>query len=145
MTLENVSVPIDHVKLPVGDRERAVEWLRETLGFTINEDYERWSEAGGPLLVTSDGGSSNLALVPGAGGPSDSASPGHIALRIPGDEFLDLIDRLEKKEVRSRSGSTVMRQDILDRKPGFAVIVLDPWGNQFELISYDYETVASQL
>lgn len=145
MSTQKLSYPIDHVELPVGDRYEAAEWFRENLGFEVNEDYESWAEAGGPLLVSSDGGFSHLALVPKRRGSSDGASPGHIALRIPGDEFLELIDHLNDQEVTTGSGTIVSREDIIDRDLAFAVMVLDPWGNRFELITYDCEVIESKL
>lgn len=145
MVDENSTFVIDHVELPVDDRYEAAEWFRETLGFTVNEDLESWTDAGGPLLVSADDGSTHLALVPGAAGSRDGASPGHVALRIPGSEFLKLIDDLTEREVTARSGSVVSRDDIIDRNLAFAVMIQDPWGNHFELISYDYETIKSEF
>jgi catechol 2,3-dioxygenase-like lactoylglutathione lyase family enzyme len=57
---------IDHVELFVPDRYQAAEWYRRVLGLKVVAEYEHWaSDPRGPLMISSDGGHTKLALFQG--------------------------------------------------------------------------------
>ena len=57
---------IDHVEIFVPDRYLAAKWYEKVLGFIIMKKYEQWAEdKGGPLIISSDGGNTKIALFPG--------------------------------------------------------------------------------
>jgi len=54
-------IRIDHVEMFVPDRRAAAKWYAGVLGLEVLEGYERWAEdPGGPLMISSDGGSTNF-------------------------------------------------------------------------------------
>ena len=74
---------IDHVELFVPDRYAAARWYEETLGLRILPDYEHWAGPGGPLMISSDGGDTKLALFEGeARGQRRTAGHHRVAFRI---------------------------------------------------------------
>src|ERR671929_628893 len=52
---------IDHVHVYVADRRAAARWYADVLGLEVCHDIEN-EDDGGPLVVSSDGGSTGLAL-----------------------------------------------------------------------------------
>jgi catechol 2,3-dioxygenase-like lactoylglutathione lyase family enzyme len=57
---------IDHVELEVPDRYAAASWYHTILGFEICREYESWAGATyGPLMISTDGGETKLALFEG--------------------------------------------------------------------------------
>ena len=56
---------IDHVELFVPDRYEAAKWYERVLGLQIVPECEPWAVGGGPLMISSDGGSTKLALFEG--------------------------------------------------------------------------------
>src|SRR5918993_6010989 len=86
---------IDHVELFVPDRYDAAKWYERVLGLQIVAECEPWAVAGGPLMISSDGGSTKLALFegqPAASGPT--AAFRRVAFRVNAGGFADFIRRL---------------------------------------------------
>jgi catechol 2,3-dioxygenase-like lactoylglutathione lyase family enzyme len=98
--------PIDHVELFVHDRYEAADWYRQALGLEIVGDVEDWAAAeGGPLMISSDGGNTMLALFEGE--PRGSrATAGHhrVAFRVDGPTFLRFLKRLKRFPVFDEEG-----------------------------------------
>lgn len=129
---------IDHVALNVPDRYEAAEWYKAVLGLEICEDYERWADRGGPLMISSDGGHTMLALFRGSG---DDTGPRHLAFRTDGDGFLAFVDGLGSNPEIDASG----RAAVVDHDLSFSVYFSDPYGHDLEVTTYDYEQVAAEL
>ena len=54
---------VDHVELFVPDRKEAARWYGRVLGLVVVPEYESWAQdVQGPLMISSDGGSTKLAL-----------------------------------------------------------------------------------
>ena len=134
---------IDHVELEVPDRYAAARWYQIVLGFEICREFEPWAGAKrGPLMISTDGGETKLALFEGQ--PQGLEPPigiRRIAFRIGGDDFLRLIEELDAL----RGGDAVNRSEIADHGKSFSVYLSDPYGNQLEVTTYDYETVRVKL
>ena len=130
---------IDHVELEVPDRYAAACWYQTVLGFEICREYETWAGAkSGPLMVSTDGGETKLALFEGQ--PQGRERPigiRRIAFRIGGDDFIRLIEELDAL----KGGDAVNRSDIADHGKSFSVYFSDPYGNQLEVTTYDHEAV----
>ena len=73
MTSPLKKIPIDHVELLVPNRREAAAWYFDILGLKASPEDEKWAEdnPGGPLMISSDGGNTSLALFQG---PSDDTS-----------------------------------------------------------------------
>ena len=80
---------IDHVELFVPDFEAALEWYRDVLGLEPVEKARAWAEAGEPHMISSDGGSTMLALFHGEGpGNRDIVGHNRVAFRVDAAGFM---------------------------------------------------------
>lgn len=129
---------IDHVELFVPDRYEAAEWYGRVFGLEIVRNYEDWAAGGGPLMVSSDGGSTMLALFEGEPQRSGEAAGFHrVAFRVDGERFMWFLDRTRELEL-PRSG-------VVDHEKAYSIYFRDPYGNPFEITTYDYEHVGERL
>lgn len=134
---------IDHVELEVPDRYAAARWYQTVLGFEICREYESWAGATyGPLMISTDGGKTKLALFEGQPqGPERPIGIRRIAFRIGGDDFVRLIGQLDALE----GGDAVNRSEIADHEKSFSVYFSDPYGNRLEVTTYDYEVAREKV
>ena len=137
---------IDHVELFVPDFEAALEWYRDVLGLVPVEMTRAWTEAGEPVMISSDGGRTMLALFHGEG-PGDREYVGHVrvAFRVDAAGFMDFLDHIEQVEVENRHGEPLTRDQIVDHDLAWSIYFRDPWGNPYEITSYDYDELAANL
>ena len=138
---------IDHVELFVPDCYQAAKWYRETLGLQILTEYEHWAkEEGGPLMISSDGGSTKLALFQGEARSSDKTSwYRRVAFRVDGQGFVEFLKRLESHPVFADNGKQVTSKDAVDHTKAFSIYFCDPYGHPLEVTTYDYDYVFRQL
>ena len=130
---------IDHVELFVPDRYEAAAWYRRVLGLEIVAEHEGWAEhPEGPLMISSDGGRTMLALFTGEPQASRPTAGFHrVAFRVGGDAFLAFRDRLQSlQEVEA-----VLR----DHDKAWSLYFSDPWGHRLEVTTYDYAVAAERL
>ena len=138
---------IDHVELVVPDREAAARWYRVVLGLEPVPGYEQWAEdARGPLMISSDGGSTKLALFRG-GGQGSHARAGFrlVAFRTNASGFIEFLNRLEKTRLTDSRGKVVDAADVVDHDRSYSIYFCDPDGNELELTTYDHAEVSSRL
>ena len=138
---------IDHVELFVPDRYDAAKWYREILGLQVLTEYERWAkEEGGPLTISSDGGSAKLALFQGEARSSAKTSwYRRVAFRVDGQGFVEFLKRLESHPVFADNGKQVTSKDAVDLAKAFSIYFCDPYGHPLEVTTYDYDYVSRQL
>ena len=129
---------IDHVALTVPDRYEAAQWYEDVLGLELCEEYETWAERGGPLVVSSDGGHTMLALFEGSAADPELR---HLAFRTDGPGFLEFVDRLADIPDVAAEG----RENVVDHDLSFSVYFSDPYGHRFEVTTYEYDAVAAEL
>ena len=134
---------IDHVELVVPNRYEAAQWYEKMLGLSPCNEYERWAEEGGPLMVSSDGGTTKLALFEGSA--ERGRTPVRIAFRIDGVGFLRFVDQLNALSLSDENGQRVTSSDVVDHERAFSLYFSDPYGTALELTTYDYETVEATL
>ena len=135
---------IDHVELFVPDRRAAAEWYRRVLGFEILRDFEFWSEdAGGPLMISPDGGRTKLALFEGppAGRAREEVGIRRIAFATDGAGFLTFLKRLDSIELDDARGGRITADRVVDHDAAFSIYFVDPWGTPLELTTYDVDAV----
>lgn len=135
---------IDHVHVYVTDQREAAEWYRKVLGLEVLKEYESWA-ADGPLTISSDGGSTSLALFKAPEDALKSARRQTIAFRVGGAGFLDFLSRLDALEVMGAGGRRLRAGDVVDHDLSFSIYFTDPYGNPYELTTYDYEHVRERL
>jgi catechol 2,3-dioxygenase-like lactoylglutathione lyase family enzyme len=147
--------PIDHVELFVPDRYEAAVWYKRVLGFEILPDYEHWAaNAGGPLMISSDGGSTKLALFEGQ--PSDQVQGGpkgcgatagfhRVAFRVDADGFAACLSRLTESGITDEGRQPITADSAVDHGQAYSVYFPDLYGHHLEVTTYDYEATRARL
>ena len=130
---------IDHVELFVRDRREAAEWYRLVLGLTICAEHEHWADdPKGPLMISSDGGSTKLALFEGRSQENRATAGFHlVAFRVSGRDFETFLDRLADLTLTDHHDRTVSREFVRDHGQAFSIYFNDPYGHRLELTTYD--------
>jgi catechol 2,3-dioxygenase-like lactoylglutathione lyase family enzyme len=138
---------LDHVELLVPDRYEAAAWYEKVFGLEIVKAYEDWCEPNrGPLMVSSDGGQTMLALYRGEP-QAENAEAGRrlVAFRVSGAQFLAFLDRAATVDLADGERLDLTRADATDRGHAMSVYLSDPWGNRFAVTTYDVKTVRDAL
>jgi catechol 2,3-dioxygenase-like lactoylglutathione lyase family enzyme len=136
---------LDHVEFFVPDQYEAAAWYNRVLGLTIVRDFEHWA-AEGPLMISSDGGRTMLALFRGEGkGQRPTAGFHRVAFRVGAGDFLTFLDRLAAVPVLNRDGQPLQRDEVVDHGRSWSIYFVDPYGHLLELTSYDYAELAGEL
>ncbi len=123
---------IDHIHVYVPSREEAAKWFQEVLGFEVVDSLLPWATDGGPLTIEDGSGSIHLALF-----QRESFTPSTaIAFGSDSQNFLKWKTLLEEKEILLRC---------TDHKLAWSVYFGDPYGNSYEITTYDYDEVSRAL
>ncbi len=129
---------IDHVELFVPEIYEAAEWYRTALGLEVIKDFEFWAADGdGPLMISPGGDPHGTKLALFRGKPQGTGAPmgiRRVAFGVDADGFLILLDRLG-----------VAHSGPIDHGLSFSIYFVDPWGNRFEVTTYDHEPVRAKL
>jgi glyoxylase I family protein len=141
---------IDHVETYVPDRRKAAEWYRRILGFEVVPEREFWAEdPQGPLMISSDGGNTVIALFEG-----DPAAPQEgrrasgfylLAFRVDGAGFLEFLERAAALGLTGAGGTPLSRASAVDHGGAWSVYFRDPWGHDLEVTTYDITPVRAVL
>lgn len=134
---------IDHVEFYVPDQYAAAKWYQQVLGFEILPGYECWAESG-PLMISSDGGATKLALFKGEP-PGQRPIVGfrRLAFRVDGAGFLAFLKRAASAPLYNEDGQVVHELKAVDHDLAWSVYFCDPYGNRLEVTTYDYEAAAA--
>jgi len=137
---------LDHVHIRVPDRAEAAAWYAQHLGFEPVEPYEFWATGfkGGPLQISADGGETMLALFEAGEGHPMIAQQTGVAFSVDSDMFISFARSLPGA-IHHPRGARLAPNDMIDFDLCWAFDLADPWGNQYELNCYDYETVRTAL
>jgi catechol 2,3-dioxygenase-like lactoylglutathione lyase family enzyme len=113
---------IDHVELFVPDRHEAAGWYQRILGLEVVPALQTWAaDPGGPLMISSDGGSTKLALFEGQ--PQElrpTAGFHRVAFRVRAEAFIDFLWRLEDLQLKGSGGSPVTLDNVVDHEKAFS-------------------------
>jgi catechol 2,3-dioxygenase-like lactoylglutathione lyase family enzyme len=136
---------VDHIELYVPDQYEAARWYEQVFGLEIMREFEFWVEAG-PLMISSDGGSTKLALFKGEA-PGFHPVPGfrRVAFRVDGPGFIQFLNRLQEQPVFDHSGQSTNKLEIIDHDKSYSAYFCDPYGNRYEVTTYDYNYISQQL
>jgi len=121
---------IDHIHVFVPDRQEALGWYNTILGFKPIKRLMFWAETG-PLTIGNDEGTIHIALFEGK--PKSNRSV--IAFNATGEEFIDWHKRINNVL------SEVIEVD--DHSVSFSIYFEDPYGNPYEITSYEYEILSN--
>lgn len=139
---------IDHVEIFVPTRFEAAKWYRNVLGLKVVEKYKHWAkDPRGPLMISSDNGSTKLALFTGT--PQNYGKEGGIklvAFRVSGADFIKFMIRCDKElELYDHQHNRVISDSVVDHNQAFSLYFNDPYGHRFEITTYEYENVGKKL
>jgi catechol-2,3-dioxygenase len=123
---------IDHVELFVPDMHEAADWYARVLGLQILTEYEHWATGGGPLMISSDGGSTKLALFEGQTTPSSPTAAG-------------FLQRLPELGLADAGSHPVTSQSVIDHQQAYSIYFVDPYGHLLEVTTYDYDDTSALL
>ena len=137
---------LDHVHLRVPDRAEAARWYAEHLGFEPVADFDFWASGfeGGPLQISADGGQTTLALFEvSEGHPMEPQKTG-VAFSVDADTFSSFISSLPNG-LDHPDGTPLSPEHLVDFDLCWAVDLVDPWANQYELNCYEYDRIKADL
>lgn len=133
---------IDHVHVEVADREEAADWFEDVLGLTRAEALAEWAaHPMGPLILATPDGLPVLSLFARDAKPASRDAT--IAFRVSGDDFLGFLARLDGITLSYNEGGRLTREHVVDHDMAWSIYFFDPWGNRFEITTYDYAAVQS--
>jgi catechol 2,3-dioxygenase-like lactoylglutathione lyase family enzyme len=138
---------IDHVELFVPDRHEAARWYQHVLGLQILPEYQHWTaDPGGPLMISSDGGSTKLALFEGqTQGPKPTSGFHLVAFRVSANGFIEFLQRLGDLQLKDHRDRLVTFDSVVDHQKAYSVYFSDPYGHRLEVTTYDYEATRAAL
>ncbi len=138
---------IDHVELFASDRYEAAAWYQQTLGLEILPGFEQWAaDPRGPLMISSDGGNTKLALFEGVPrAAAEGAGFRLVAFRVTADDFIEFLRRLPELQLRDHRDRPVTSSSVVDHDKAFSVYFLDPYKNRLELTTYEHEATRAAL
>ena len=138
---------IDHVELFVPDRREAARWYERTLGLSVVPEFERWAEdPHGPLMISSDGGGTKLALFTGEPRGRRATAGFHlVAFRVDGPGFLRFLEHVGNAPVFNEAGEEAHSLAPRDHGQAFSVYFCDPGGHRLEVTTYDADYVRERL
>ncbi len=123
-------ISVDHIHVYVPDISEALRWYQQMLNFTPNEKLRHWYDEGGPLTLCN--GSVALALF-----ERPDKGPGHtVAFRVNGSAFVEAMAHLQRQNI-AFTGT--------DHRLTWSLYFSDPWGNPWEITTWDYHEVQNVL
>lgn len=142
---------IDHVKILVPDRLEAAQWYQRVFGLKPLQGKVFDMAAAspdGPLFLGVDDDLQSVKVVLLVGEPLGKHTPisvTRVSFGVDAASFLLLLDRLADLELVNEKDERVTRDLIVDQWIGWSIYFSDPYGNRFEVTTYDYAAVKSQL
>ena len=142
---------LDHISVLVPDRQEAAQWYQRVFG--LKPLHGRVfdlavSMPDGPLFLGSDDDLNSVKVALLVGEPLGDHAPigvTRVAFGVDAASFLLFLDRLDELALVNDKGERVTRDHIVDQWIGWSLFFNDPYGNRFELDTYDYEAVQTQL
>ena len=139
---------IDHVELFVPDRYEAARWYEHALGLQVVPECEPWAVEGGPLMISSDGGRTKLALFEGRPAPAPgtvTAAFHRVAFRVTAGGFAEFLRRLPDLALKDSRQRSVTADLVVDHRQAYSIYFDDPYGHLLEVTTYDYDETAAWL
>lgn len=138
---------IDHVEFFVPDRRQAVDWYRRVLGFEVLPQFEYWSDdPDGPLMISSDHGTTKLALFTGLPqGSRETAGFQRVAFRVGALQFMRFLMNLSDHDLTDHQGHRVTADQSVDHGGAYSIYFNDPFGHRLEITTYDYDETTMEL
>ena len=116
---------IDHIHVFVSNRKKALVWYKNILGLIPSDGTIILPESG-PLIIKNNEGNINIALFKGK--PKNNHVV--IAFKVSGEEFINCHNTINP--------SLIENLEVVDHDIQFSIYFEDPFGNPYEITSYDY-------
>ena len=130
--IPGLSGAIDHVHVYVPSRRVAADWYRDTLGFSIVEEFAIWTTSeSGPLTIADANDKIHFALF-----RSEKSKPVSLAFGANRGEYSAWKAHLDKINIAFRES---------DHGLCHSIYFTDPFDNQLEITTYDIEQAESSL
>ncbi len=130
---------IDHIHVRVDNLTQALGWYQRVLG--LGPDA-RFRKTNGTTMLANASGSIRLALAEHA---APEAPPGSVSFVVGGQDFMEWLDQLAGERVKDAKGETIARDSVEDHGSYLSVAFVDPFGNPYEIVSYDYTWLTGKL
>jgi catechol 2,3-dioxygenase-like lactoylglutathione lyase family enzyme len=142
---------IDHIKVSVPDRYEAAKWYEQVFGLTILH-CPAWDAAAalpdGPLFLGTDEALDGPRLALLEGEPLGKHPPVGLtraSFGVSAESFLRFLDRLDDLALFNEEGERITRGNLIDQWIAWSLYFNDPYGNRYEVLTYEYETVRHRL
>lgn len=134
---------IDHIHIRVTDIAKALDWYQRVLMLTPDARYKHMQDGPhGVVMLANNSASVRLAI---SQDPTSGMQAGSIAFVASGQDFLEWIDQLAGERVLNRDGLTIARDSVRDHGFFCSIAFVDPFGNPFEIVSYDHTWLSGKL
>ena len=139
---------IDHIHIRVTDVPKALKWYQRVLAMAPDPRYKHMREGphGAVMLVNANGAvrlAVSLAVNEDKSG--NVSHQGAVAFVVGGQDFLEWIDQLAGERVTNSEGQTIARDSVRDHRFFCSLSFVDPFGNPFEIVSYDHTWLVGKL
>ena len=121
---------IDHIHVIVSDRQKALDWYKNILGLKPTEEIITFPKSG-PLIIKNNEGNINIALFKGT--PKNNHAV--IAFKVSGEEFINCHNKINDLLTKNI--------EIIDHDIQFSIYFEDPFGNPYEITSYDHDMLTN--
>ncbi|MGC0154303.1 VOC family protein [Chromobacterium vaccinii] len=134
---------IDHIHIRVKDAAAALKWYQRVLGLVADTRYKTDGEHNTAMLANASG---NVRLaISEDSDAAPSGAQGAVAFVVSGQEFVEWIDQLAGERVTNREGQSIARDSVRDHRFFCALSFVDPFGNPYEIVSYDHTWLVGKL
>ena len=123
---------IDHIHVFVECRREALIWYNDILGLQPLEKIINLPQSG-PFVISNEERNIDLAIFKGK--PQNNRSI--IAFKVTGDDFIHYHDKI--------NDSMSVELDVIDHSIQFSIYFEDPYGNPYEITSYDYDMLLNHF
>jgi catechol 2,3-dioxygenase-like lactoylglutathione lyase family enzyme len=142
---------IDHIKVSVPDRYEAAKWYEQVFSLKILHG-PAWDAAAAlpnsPLFLGTDDALDGPKLAILEGEPLGKHPPVGLtraSFRVSAESFLRFLDHLDELALFDEEGERVTRTHVVDQWIAWSLYFNDPYGNRYEVLTYEYETVRHRL
>ena len=91
----------------------------------------------GPLMISSDDGSTKLALFDGRPQTSRPTAGFHrVAFRVNSGDFMAFLRRLRERPLKDHQGRPVTADSVVDHQKAYSIYFSDPYGYRLEVTTY---------
>lgn len=137
---------VDHIHLYVSDQKDGAVWLERVLGMKEMKDFNEWENGYGPLMMKIEGCDTKIALFKGEPLHNNSVlQQTAIAFGTDGECFLKYIRTIRDLEFYDQNKRKLVAINVVDHNFAFSIYFNDPWGNGYEITTYDHDYVKEHL